>query len=258
MATAKKSNTLGQILKTQGYTALLERIEILDAKEFKNLTHTDSEKPISQLDLLLFNVPDLYYVKDDEGKNTKLSETGVFEFINWAVKNGASPNSTIKYGNSAFLKSAGLPEESLLKYFVENIPEINITQKDGRGADILMHSVASQSLEVFDYVNSLQEFDINKQYTLLNNKTILHVACALGEKPMIDKILDAGGDLTIMDNTGSIPADMIPTKTESPLSEEETTPDKIEQWEQLFTNLAELSKKAVKDKKSVKNYKTSF
>lgn len=258
MATAKKSNTLGQILKTQGYTALLERIETLDTKEFKNFTHTDSEKPISQLDLLLFNVPDLYYVKDDERKNTKLPEADVFEFIDWAVKNGASPNSTIKYGSSAFLKSAGLPEESLLKYFIENVPNINVIQKDGRGADILMHSVASQSLEVFDYVNSLQEFDVNKKYTLLNNKTILHVACALGENPMIYKILAAGGDLTVMDNAGNIPADMVPTKSESPLSEEETTPEKIEQWEQLFSNLAELSEKAVKDKKSAKVYKTSF
>jgi hypothetical protein len=258
MATAKKSNTLGQILKTQGYPALMERIETLDPREFKNFIHTDSDKPISQLDLLLFNVPELYYVKDDEGKPTKLPEAGVFEFIDWAVKNGASPNATIKYGNSAFLKSAGLPEESLLKYFVENIPKIDVLQKDGRGADILMHAVASQSLEVFDYVTSLQQFDINRQYTLLNNKTILHVACALGEEPMIDKILAAGGDLTIMDNAGNIPADMVPTETESPLSEEETTPEKIQLWENLFTKLSELSEKAVKDKKSVKVYKTSF
>ena len=157
MATAKKSNTLGQILKTQGYPALMERIEILDPKEFKNLVHTDSEKPISQLDLLLFNVPDLYYVKDDEGKNTKLPEAGVFEFIDWAVKNGANINSTIKYGNSAFLKSAGMQEESLLKYFIEKTPNVDLLQKDGRGADILMHSVANQSLEVFDYISSLEK-----------------------------------------------------------------------------------------------------
>lgn len=258
MATAKKSNTLGQILKTQGYPALMERIEILDPKEFKNLVHTDSEKPISQLDLLLFNVPDLYYVKDDEGKNTKLPEAGVFEFIDWAVKNGANINSTIKYGNSAFLKSAGMPEESLLKYFIEKISSVDLLQKDGRGADILMHSVANQSLDVFDYISSLEKFDINKQYTLLNNKTVLHVACALGEEAMIDKILAVGGDLTIMDNAGNIPADMVPTESESPLSEEETTPEKLQEWENLFAKLSELSEKAVKEKKAVKTYKTSF
>ena len=75
---------------------------------------------------------------------------------------------------------------------------------------------------------------------------------------MIDKILAVGGDLTIMDNAGNIPADMVPTETESPLSEEETTPEKIQLWENLFTKLSDLSEKAVKEKKSVKTYKTSF
>lgn len=258
MATTKKNNSLGQILKHQGYESLMNTIENLDSRTLKSFMYTDSDKPISQIDLLLFNVPDFYYTKDEDGKNTNIPQPGVFKFIEWAVTHGASVNSTVKYGNSAFLKSACLPDKNLLQYFIENIDNVDVLQKDGKGADIFMHSVASQSFEVFDYINSLEKFDINKLYPLLNNKSILHVACALGEEPMIDKILALGGDLTLMDNEGNIPADMVPTETENHLSIEETTPEKVEQWENLFTKLVDLSEKAVKEKKSTKIYKTSF
>ena len=51
---------------------------------------------------------------------------------------------------------------------------------------------------------------------------------------------------------------MIPTKNESPLSEEETTAEKIQQWEDLYVKLEEKTKQALENKKNKKIYKTSF
>lgn len=257
MSTQKKA-FLGQILKGEGFLPLIERIKTLSEKEYNDLVSINQDKPISELNQLVGFVPDFFYIKTDEGKNTTIIQDGVYDFLDWAFENGAHPNTPVKYGMSVFLKASQLKDSDLIKYFIDNIKDLDIQQKDGRGQDILMHSVLSNSEEVLQYILSTNEFDINKQYILLHNKTVLHAACGDGNETMINILLENGADLTIIDDYENEPISMIPTQLESPLSEEETTEEKVQKWEQLYENLAEKTKQALNSKKKNKIYKTSF
>lgn len=258
MAPPNKRNTLGAILKKDGFVALMKRLETLSESESKELFSTNSEQPISALDQLVFHVPNYFYKKDEEEKDTDTISEGVFEFLQWAMAHNAHPNSTIKYGNSSFLKSCELKTKDLLEFYVNNVSDLNLLQQDGKGQDALMHSVVAQSEPVIDYLLSLESFNLNKQYILLGNKTVLHAACGLGNEIIIDKLISKGADLTLGDDYDNKPVDMIPTKLESPLTEEETTDEKVQAWEDLYIKIGEMTEKAITNKKVTKTYKTSF
>ena len=258
MSEQKKYKSLGEMIKNGDYVSLLEKLKSMNEKEFKNITSTSEENPISQLDNLVFFIPDYVYKKTEEGVNTQEKHPGLFEFFKWSLEQGANPDSSIKYGVSCFLKSCTLPDPEIVKFILDNNSSTNLKQQDGRGKDALMYSVEHNSEEVFDFLINTNEFDINKKYIFLNNKTILHTACVTANELMIDKIISLGGDLTLIDDYENTPCEMIPTEAEHHLDPEELTAEKIIQWEDLYKRLGDKTIEQKEVKKTKKVYKTSF
>lgn len=258
MSEQKKYKSLGEMIKNGDYVSLLEKLKVMNEKEFKSITITSEENPISQLDSLIFFIPDYVYKKTPEGVNTSEKYSGLFEFFKWSIEKGANPDSSIKYGVSCFLKSCSLPDSELVEFIIENNSFTNLKQQDGRGKDGLMYSVENNSESVFDFLINTNEFDINKKYIFLNNKTILHSACVTANEPMIDKIISIGGDLTVIDDYENTPCEMIPTETEHHLDAQDLTAEKIIQWEDLYKRLSDKTIEQKEAKKTKKVYKTSF
>lgn len=259
MSDKKKYTSLGQMIKKGDYVTLMETVSNFDEKEIKNLLSTSEENPVSQLNQALFFVPDYCYKLDEEGEKTKDLHEGVFEFLTWAINKGADPQACLKYNNSCFLKSAELPTKDIIEFFVDSLPKLDIHQQDGRGKDVLMNSVANQSEEVLDYLLSTNLFDVNKSYLFLDNKTVLHIACANANETIIDKLLKSGADLTKMDSYENKPAEMIPDPNDPEFEpDEDVTEEKVESWNILFERLSKLTLEKMEEKKSKKTYRTSF
>ena len=213
----QNNQSLGTYIKNQQFEKLLtETIPKLNESTISELSKTSYDAPISQISEMLFYIPDYFYKKEtDKNDNQIISTTAceyVYDFSKWLLDHEANPNDNIKYGVSCYLKSAGLKTPDLLKFLITNKSDIDLMQKDGQGKDAFVYAVINNSIENFEFLCEKIELDVNKKYVLLDGKTLLHLACASANEPMIDLLLSKGAKLSQRDHLDNLPHEMIPVQ----------------------------------------------
>lgn len=211
----KNYKSLGEMLKVGDFESLIkDLIKMQTSEEFKKFTKTNEENPISELDDLLFFLPQYAFKteKNSEGEKviTKEIIPGALNFLDFALKNGANPNAYMKNGENAYLKSCEAPSPEILDYLINNkYTKIDLNHTDGMGNNGLFYATMSNSTEIIEYLVKKCNFNINEKNFFTNEQTVMHYACGHLKEKSFDKLIELGANPTLKDNNGYKPVEMI-------------------------------------------------
>lgn len=243
----------GQMLKASDFDALIHDFTVRKEKgEFKEFTKRTEKNPISELDDLLFNIPQ-YAVKYEEvpaqdGEEatkvmTKELHPRAMEFIKLCLEDGANPNACMKNGETAYLKSCEIPTSEILDYLINNpYKPVDLTHSDGMGNNGLYYATMAESVDVLEYLVKECKLDINEKNFFSDDQTVFHYACGHGKEKSIDKLLDLGANPTIKDAYGNQPLEMMLIAYDEETREEyEDDPKEILKWDTLYAKVSKIT-----------------
>jgi hypothetical protein len=257
MTTQKKYEdykSTGQMLKASDFDALIQDFAVMKEKgQFKAFTERTTKKPISELDDLLFNLPQ-YAVKyekvpvEGEEDETKKVMTGelhprVMEFLKLCLQDGANPNARMKNGENAYLKACEINNTEILEYLINNpYTPADLTHSDGMGNNGLFFATMAESEPVLEYLVKNKNFDINEKNFFSDDQTVFHYACGHGKEKSIDKLIELGANPTLKDAYGNLPLDMMLIAYDEETREEyEDDPKELAKWDLLYAKVAKIT-----------------
>lgn len=258
MATKKKYEdykSTGQMLKASDFDALIHDFAVMKEKgDFKAFANGTSKNPISELDDLLFNLPQFAIkyeeVPDPEGEpgDTKKVITNelhprALEFVALCLENGANPNARMKNGENAYLKSCEIPNAEILDLLINNNrTPADLTHSDGMGNNGLFYATMAESVEVLEYLVKQAKLDINEKNFFSDDQTVFHYACGHGKEKSIDKLMELGANPTLKDAYGNLPMDMMLIACDEETREEyEDDPKELLKWDTLYAKVAKIT-----------------
>lgn len=257
MTTKKKYEdykSTGQMLKASDFDALIQDFSVMKEKgQFKAFATGTSKNPISELDDLLFNIPQ-YAIKyeevpDPEGEpgDTKKVITNelhprALEFVLLCLENGANPNARMKNGENAYLKACEIPNTEILDCFINNkYTPADLTHADGMCNNGLHYSTMAEALEVLEYLVKKCNFNINEKNFFSDDQTVFHYACGHGKEKSIDKLIELGANPTLKDAYGNSPLEMMLIAYDEETREEyEDDPKEILKWDTLYEKVSKI------------------
>lgn len=226
----QKYKSLGQMLKKKDFAYLLNDMKnMIGTAEFEKLKTKTTENPISELDELLFNIPN--YCLNENGM---LNSTSI-DVLKFCIDNGANPNAYMKNGENTFLKCCGIKDSSLLRALLNSGVEVVTNHTDGRCNDALFYAVMNESIDNIDLLVTELGFDVNKKNIISEEQTVLHYACGHTLIDSINKLVELKADLYVKDSAGRTPKDMMQFINDEDIREEYSDePETLNKWDKAL------------------------
>lgn len=242
----QKYKSLGQMLKKKDFSYLLNDLNnMVGTQEFNDLKRITNENAISELDELLFNIPN--YCCNEEGKIIPES----LDVIDFCIKNGANPNSYMHNGENFFLRACAMKSDEVLKFIAKKEYPINYAHTDGRCNNALYYAVMADSVKNIDHLVNNLGFNPNEKNIISEEQTVLHYACGHALINSMNTLIELGADIQIKDSSGRTPYDMMAfIKDEIVREEYSDEPETLEKWDKAHNIATEIYKKEVLAPKS--------
>jgi hypothetical protein len=286
----KEYGSLGEIAKDRNYKLLYDKLVSYEGTvDMKVLA--ENEGIYSELDLLLFNLPRFakplpkketedeieLQIKEDINTLDKSNELcpGFLDVIDIVLRNGGNPNATIIHGITPFMMACTTDNNELIKkmidnpYFKEDLKsgqrvynKADINKGDGKGNRPIFYATMTGSLSLMEYLVTEYNVDINKQYFLSENKTMLHQVCqSFSEKvtvdsdgltfkqgdcetkeDIIDKLIELGANPTLMDDYENVPEELIPILDLEIHAADDISEEEQKIWEDMYLKVSNYRK----------------
>lgn len=236
---------LGQMVKKGDFVKLLEELNEIEKDERYLKSLLDKSNGTSELEGLLYFIPQFSLDKDK-----KLKEK-VLEAVDKILELGADPNATFKSGITAFMQACQYSNKEYVKHYHEKT-KVDCNIGDGRGARPLYYAMMGENIEVLDYLVTDLGVNINQKMILLQGKTVFHSACMEVKENSILKLMELGARPDIYDDNENLPCQLIPSFDDEIYEESEKDEEYYEKCDRLFEILKLHYKEYKEDKKNKK------
>lgn len=281
MSKNKEYDSLGAILKKADFELLLEKLEeYKKTDDIQILTEVTKGYHYSIADELLFHLPRFAFNKEENKLHPKS-----LEVVDKLLEYGANPNCSFSNGVTSFLLSCTVNDSEIVRRMLENpykkedifkgvmeYKKADLNQGDGRGHKGLYYATMAEAFDVMDCLVRDYGVDINNQYFLSDNKTVLHIACQnianeinvdpdglrfienfdIVKDRSIDKLIELGADPTIKDDYEAIPEELVPTFDPDVFEKDELSPEQLEGWDRVYEKVGKYRLEFEKTKKTKK------
>lgn len=261
--TKKSYKSLGASMKAGDFEAFIEDLtKMVETGDVKKFTLRTNDKPHSELDEILFAMPNfaIKTVKNpitDEREFTGEAYPKAIEAFELLLKNGANPNAYMVNGENAFLIACQTNNIDILKVLIENkYTPADITRGDGQTKDGLFYATIGNADKSIEYLVNEQNFDLNKKHFMLLNQTPIFYATGLGKEKSFDKLVELGADLTNKDMNGYLPYEcMLPAYDKDTLEENEYSDEELEFWKNFYLKGKDITEKQSAEKIKTRQFK---
>lgn len=261
---AKKTyKSLGASMKAGDFEAFIEDFnKMVETGEIKKFMVRNSDRPYSEIDEILFAMPN-YAVKKQLNEITQEQEFSgeilpkALEAMELLLKNGANPKAYMVNGENAFLMACQTNNVDMLKLLIENkYTQADINQGDGQTKNGLFYATISNADKSIEYLVNEQGMDINKKHFMILNQTPIFYAAGLGKEKSFDKLVELGADLTFKDMNGYLPYEcMLPAYDEETLEENEYSEEELVFWKAFYQKGKDITEKQTAQKSKTRQYK---
>lgn len=236
--TNKKYKSAGAALTKQDFKGLIDYLKEAemsgDIVDFQEMP----EGLPSELDKLLFALPNHILKYNEEGDVTNELCDYAKEAIDTILYYGADPNASFKNSATCFHKACEINNITLIKKLIENpIKPANIALADGHGNRALFYATMSEATDVMDYLVKECNVNMNFQSALSQQQTVFHYACGHAKEKSIDKLIELGANPCMRDNYENLPAELIPSYDEDIHEEGEISEEDLALWDNLFEKM---------------------
>jgi len=268
MNTVKKTNyrSIGQMLIKNDFEAIHEEIcRLIKTNEIENLLKPKDGSVFTELDDILFALPDFAVKKEENNEIVENRRTGelfpmVKEVVRLLLGLNANPNVLYDDAETAFLKACKMNSPELLKTFLGH-PEnsANINSQDGENKNALYYAIMYDAEKNLRFLIDSCGLNPHEKNFLIYNQTPIYFACKFGAENCFDVLMDKSVSLNIYDLNGQRPIDtMLLGYDKDTILNLEPTEKEKEFWGRFTQKVREKMDEQADANPSKKKYRTSF
>jgi len=262
----KKYKSIGQMLMKNDFEAVYDELcELIKNNEIEKLQKPKENTTFSELDDILFALPDFASKKEENNEVIDKRYTGelfpkVKEVLKMILDLNGNPNAIYADAETAFLKACRVNSPELLEVFLnhESNPA-NKNSQDGENKNGVYYAIMNDADKSLKFLIEKCSLEPDKKNFLIYNQTPVYFACKYGAEKCFDVLMEKNVSLNIYDLNGQRPIDtmLLGYDNESIMN---VTPSEKEMnfWQNFIEKVKDKTKEQEVNNPIKKKYKTSF